>query len=273
MAMRRTTLGGLWAWMRRPEYTGEQRCWPCTTVNVGLAAVLVVATAAVSRPLALFVAVGALATIGLRGYLVPGTPELTARYLPDPIHDWFGTAPTAPVDDLGAFDVTGFLHRAGVLEEDGSDVALDWLFEAEVEQAAFALDDEATVTAAAAGLLGVAPSRLSFVTNGPAWRVLLDDAPVGQWESRAAFVADLAAHETLLGWTDEWAALPADARSRTLAAIRACLDTCPICAGEVRLGTDVVRSCCREHEVVAATCGACDRRLFEMDAAAIDHQA
>ncbi|QCC46276.1 hypothetical protein DV707_00470 [Halobellus limi] len=252
--------------IRRPEYTGDNRCLPCTAVNLALAAVLTGGVALVSPPVAAAVAVGSLASIYVRGYLVPGTPELTKRYLPERVLAWFGkgAAPVSPPE--ADFDVVSFLDRAGVVVDDGDDVALAPAFERRFEAAAFDLDTETAVTAAAADLLAVDPDRVSFVAGGASWRVLVDGSILGQWESRAAFVADLAAHRALSARTDEWASVPDAARGRTLAAVRACLETCPVCAGGIRLGTETVSSCCREYEVVAATCADCDARLFETDA-------
>ncbi|ELY94643.1 hypothetical protein C483_02890 [Natrialba hulunbeirensis JCM 10989] len=78
--------------LHQPEYTGDNRCLPCTAVNIVLA-VLLSAIAAVltwvgTGPV-VALAVGAVVfccavgLIAVRGYLVPGTPELTNRYLPD----------------------------------------------------------------------------------------------------------------------------------------------------------------------------------------------
>ncbi|MFC6975122.1 hypothetical protein ACFQL1_11345 [Halomicroarcula sp. GCM10025709] len=77
--------------LRDPEYTGENRCLPCTIVNsaiaVALAGAVGVGIAVATTPVlagvaaALVLAVSAL-SIWLRGYLVPGTPELTKRYMP-----------------------------------------------------------------------------------------------------------------------------------------------------------------------------------------------
>jgi len=66
--------------LRRPEFTGDQRCWPCTVVNGAVVLVAAAAVAAVVHP-----AVGALAgvagalAIWLRGYVVPGTPRFAPR--------------------------------------------------------------------------------------------------------------------------------------------------------------------------------------------------
>jgi hypothetical protein len=248
--------------LRRPEYTGENRCLPCTAVNLALAAALAVVATFVSPPLGVAVAVASLASIYFRGYLVPGTPELTKRYLPERVLGWFGKTDTADI----AFDAVAFLDRVAVVVDSGDDVALAPTFERRFDAAALALDTEAAMTAASADLLGVDPERVSFAGDSGSWRVLVDGSILGRWESKVAFVADLAAHRTLSAWTDEWETVPGAARGRTLSAVRACLETCPACAGEIGLGTETVRSCCREYEVVAATCTGCDARLFETDA-------
>ncbi|MFC6764475.1 hypothetical protein, partial [Natrinema soli] len=91
--------------LRQPEYTGENRCEPCTVLNLGIAAVLGSAVARKSR-LGGLLAVGiSVALIYLRGYLVPGTPTLTKRYLPPEVLRWFGKEPEPDVaSGLGGVD-------------------------------------------------------------------------------------------------------------------------------------------------------------------------
>ncbi|AFZ72044.1 hypothetical protein [Natronobacterium gregoryi] len=92
---------------RRPEYTGDSRCVPCTILNVGLAVVFSVGVAAGVRygagtTAAAIAGTATLATsllaIYLRGYLVPRTPQLTETYLPERIRRRFHDRPTG-VDD------------------------------------------------------------------------------------------------------------------------------------------------------------------------------
>lgn len=76
--------------LRQPGYTGENRCIPCTSVNVALAAASSALVAKMtSRRLASTAFVTSLGAIYLRGYLVPGTPTLTKRYLPERVLRWF----------------------------------------------------------------------------------------------------------------------------------------------------------------------------------------
>lgn len=89
----RTAATAVTATLRQPEYTGENRCPPCTVVNAVIAAVGSVTVGVVASPVAgaVALAVGA-AAIWLRGYLVPYTPQLTKRYLPERVLAWFGKA-------------------------------------------------------------------------------------------------------------------------------------------------------------------------------------
>ncbi|WP_336021510.1 hypothetical protein [Halobellus salinisoli] len=65
--------------LRRPEYTGENRCRACTLVNAVALAALVVAIGAWRPVLALVVALVGVAAIWLRGYLIPYTPRFAPR--------------------------------------------------------------------------------------------------------------------------------------------------------------------------------------------------
>ncbi|AHF98815.1 hypothetical protein HALLA_08015 [Halostagnicola larsenii XH-48] len=94
--------------LRQPAYTGENRCTPCTILNVVIAAVLVAVAVGVTvsnTGLAAATVVGTVlaavsgATIYLRGYLVPGTPRLTEAMLPARVRQWFEKRPSGVDDD------------------------------------------------------------------------------------------------------------------------------------------------------------------------------
>ncbi|WP_396613336.1 hypothetical protein ACH9L7_17035 (plasmid) [Haloferax sp. S1W] len=83
--------------LHQPEYTGENRCEPCTVLNLLIAGLLGSVVARKSK-LGGVVAVGlSIGLIYLRGYLVPGTPTLTKRYLPPEVLRWFGKDPQPAV--------------------------------------------------------------------------------------------------------------------------------------------------------------------------------
>ncbi|WP_339105431.1 hypothetical protein [Haloterrigena salinisoli] len=93
--------------LKQPAYTGENRCEPCTILNLVIAALVGSLIARKSR-LGGALAVGiSIALIYLRGYLVPGTPTLTKRYLPPELLRWFGKEPEPELaSGLGAVDGT-----------------------------------------------------------------------------------------------------------------------------------------------------------------------
>ena len=111
--------------LRQPEYTGENRCTPCTVVNIAIAVVVSGLVATVFPPAAVAVFVASVVAIYLRGYLVPGTPTLTKRYLPDSVLKLFDKydPPEPPALDDDA-DIEAFLLDVEAVEEcrDGTDL-------------------------------------------------------------------------------------------------------------------------------------------------------
>ncbi|MXV61571.1 hypothetical protein GS429_05725 [Natronorubrum sp. JWXQ-INN-674] len=110
--------------LKQPEYTGDNRCEPCTILNLAIA---VVAGSIIARKSKLggLIAVGvSIALIYLRGYLVPGTPTLTKRYLPPEVLRWFGKEPDPELaSGLGAVDSASAAATDGSESETGSSAA------------------------------------------------------------------------------------------------------------------------------------------------------
>lgn len=82
-----------------PEYTGENRCMPCAIVNIGFSIVLSSLIALFSPLFGIGTLLFCAATIYFRGYLVPGTPMLTKRYLPDRVLRYFDKHPASTTAD------------------------------------------------------------------------------------------------------------------------------------------------------------------------------
>jgi hypothetical protein len=267
---------------RQPEYTGENRCVPCTLANSVIAVVLGAILAVVWMPLGVAVLVASALAIWLRGYLVPGTPELTKRYFPDWLLAYFdkGPAGTSGFDaveaereqgaeafDAEAFDAERVLLDGGVVEpcEDVDDLCLDGGFERGWYARMDAVrDDETAAREELARQLDVDPEVVEFEEYGSATVARIDGVRAGQWESHAALVADLAAAHELPSRVDGWASLPTEARSQLLGGLRIFLEECPECGGPVFAERETVSSCCRSHEVVAASCQECGARLLEL---------
>lgn len=255
--------------LRQPAYTGDNRCTPCTAVNLAIAAVVSALVALVSLPIAGFVFVLSVGTIYLRGYLVPGTPRLTKRYFPDWLLQRFEKEPTVPQPNEAetTFDPETALVRAGALTEcaNRDDLCLDESFRTSMYEHIAAERDEDAVHTRVADVLGVDADRLSFEDHGEAFVARADGTPVGQWPSRAAFLADTAVATLLARRYSDWERRSAVERSQLLAGLRLFLETCPACMGPLAFGEETVESCCRSIDVVAVTCRECDARLFETE--------
>lgn len=274
--------------VRQPEYTGENRCTPCTVVNVVIAALLSAALGAAALPslgAAGGVAVGAAAfllsaaAIYLRGYLVPGTPALTERYLPDAVLRRFGKDPTVtgsfaeaeldePAEGRDDVEPEAVLVEAGALEEcaGGEDLCLTDEFRASWYGTIEEIREAGAEKRHLGEALGVDADELSFEDYvGDAFSAWVGERTVGIWESNAALIADVAAARELRDRHDGWAALSVPARGDVVYALRVFLDTCPECGGPVALEQDQVESCCGSHLVAAMSCEGCDSRLFELE--------
>lgn len=268
---------GVLSRFKRPEYTGENRCMPCTVVNLAIAVVASVGIAGVAWQAgapALGGAAGvgffafALAAIYVRGYLVPGTPTLTKRYFPVWLLEVFGKAPTRPGADAGEteLDPEAVLTQSGALEEcrDGADLCLTDEFRAEWHETIDAVDADEAGRDRLLDLLDVEDAdEVTIEEFGDAFRAAIDGTPVGTWQSEAAFRADLGAGSLLAERDSGWADRNVVERGRLLNGLRLFIDRCPTCGGVPEFGTETVESCCSTHDVAAVECNDCGARLFE----------
>ena len=280
--------------LRRPEYTGDNRCEPCTVLNVVLAGLLGSAIARKSRVggyAALLVSVG---LIYLRGYLIPGTPELTKRYLPPEVLRWFGKEPqletrsglgkqsesgnnsnesssetsTAdPLEETEDIDLHDYLLAEGILEpcEDRDDLCLVTEFRTEWDHKIAELADKNLEAAEAGSVLGIERNAEEFEIEqyGDAWTLVADSGTLGQWPSQGAFLADVGAARVLDTWSTQWSTLAPAQRGQILNGLRLFLKQCPGGSGSVSMNQETVESCCSSHEVITVSCDETGDRLFE----------
>jgi hypothetical protein len=262
--------------VRQPEYTGENRCIPCTVVNVAIAAVLSGLVALASVPVAIAAFLLFAGVIFVRGYLVPGTPALTQQYFPDRVLRWFDKDPTEfgvrikTGDDV---DVETVLQDVGVLEEreDISDLALTKAFRDEWYAEMDRLDED-DAQRVLGELLGIDASRISVLPRSRSFEVKVDGDTSAKWESSDAFVVDMAAERVLKDWVDNWTDLTVERRSGIARGVRVYLERCPRCDGTVTLDEEMVKSCCRAHRVLASRCDDCGVRLFEIRASEVQQE-
>lgn len=261
--------------IRLPEYTGEQRCYPCTVVNLVIAAAVSLLIGLVSVPAAVGSFIVFVATIYLRGYLVPGTPTLTKRYLPDSVLRSFDKDPvptyTVNADTDDELDVEDVLLSSGGLEESANpgDLVVTSTFEEEWSRTIDSLDETLTKETLA-GMLDVAESQIRMEDPPGSYLIGVDDRQVGRWSSKAAFDADIAAGITLCKRIDGWDDLTVEQQTGLMRGMRVFLEQCPDCGGPVTMTEETVESCCRSREVFASTCQDCGVRLFEINASQVE---
>ncbi|WP_148414265.1 hypothetical protein [Haloferax sp. KTX1] len=293
--------------LRQPEYTGENRCTPCTVVNVVIAAALSLLLGVAWPPLALVSFALFAGAIYFRGYLIPGTPTLTKTYFPDRVLRWFDKEPTparvgaaapAPAAGDDAAEPTGDEVEAGQLDGDGASAAAFDVEAALMDAGALELDDSGDELRLApafesawndeisrtdedvarrwlARMTGVDEADVTLESRARSrWVVAMaDGTTLGTWESDGALVADVAADAALDGRLDDWDRLTAEQRSALARGVRIYLDRCPTCGGDVRFGSETAESCCRSWEVLAVRCDDCEARLLEVDAESLEPEA
>lgn len=257
--------------LKQPEYIGENRCMPCTIVNVAIAVVGSAAVSVVATPFVGLPVFGlCLAAIYLRGYLVPGTPTLTKQYFPDWLlakfdkHEHDHAAPEVGEDDREPEDV---LAAAGAVTpcEQVDDLCLDESFRADWDDRMESIKADGTEKSDLSAVLDVEEDELSFEEHDEALVANLDGGRLGQWESRAALIADLGAAKLLEERYPDWDDLTVTNQSRVLSGLRIFLERCPDCGGDVAMEQETVESCCRTMDVVAVSCSECDARILEVE--------
>jgi hypothetical protein len=257
--------------LKQPEYTGENRCTPCTIVNVVIAAVGSGLVSFVFTPVGGAVAfVLSLAAIYFRGYLVPGTPTLTKRYFPDWVLAKFDKVEDETPDHEVAEDERDpeeVLAASNAVEpcEQVDDLCLTDEFRETWYDNMESIKEGGTEKSDLSTVLDVEAEKLSFDEHDEALVAQYDGGRLGQWESRAALVADLAAAKLLEDRFDEWDDLTVTNQSRVLSGLRIFLESCPDCGGDVAMEQETVESCCRTMDVVAVSCTECDSRILEVE--------
>ena len=268
--------------LQQPVYTGENRCLPCTILNSIIAIALAAAIAFLWPPAGIVALVVFAATIYLRGYLVPGTPELTQRYFPvwllrafgkEPFEEVqttdggvTGTAATDSTEQPDRDETERLLRSADVVEDcpHEDDLCLtDEFREVWWRRIRRFRGDKDRAVAQLATVLGVDPDELKFVDGTDQFGVEFTGDLIGQWDSDAAFYADLAAEPTLAEWLPEWEELDNQTRTELLAGMRAFLAACPACNAELDQVENVRKSCCAGKMVsVSVDCPDCGARVF-----------
>ena len=283
----------------REEYTGENRCMPCTIVNLLIAAGLSMIAGWIQVELGVAVLVGSILLIYLRGYLVPGTPTLTKRYLPNRVLAAFDKGPEShdeteweTLEKLEAYrentvDAESFLQEIGAIEpcEMDTEVCFTSNFNKRLREELETLKTENTDTHPAEGnkQLETGLSEGTFTIEIETISAIYDTSPssirveerdypavragrrIRKWPSEEALAIDAALYRALETLSPRWDEVPLKQRVEILRELRGLVRQCPGCGGAVGANETVVESCCATYDVVAVQCLDCGAHLLEKD--------
>ncbi len=240
------------------SYTGVNRCWPCTVLNLGLVGLLALFLRARKRSLlSLLVAVVGVAVVYLRGYLVPYTPEFAPRLVAiSPVPDeWFHgeSAHDAATQEAMAHEerdslaedveldgetILRELSAAGVIELEGErlfpEASVDTAWHDRMDELARNHSTVSRQHCRRRWSRSGTRSRTSTTRSGSC------SVPSTNVLRRPVVVAELAAYEVLGERLDDEGLRIAGAE-----AFRMFLDSCPVCGSELVESSSV--SCSGGH--------------------------
>lgn len=251
--------------VRQDEYIGENRCTPCTILNLLIAISVSGVIGAFTRVGAVLVFFIFIAIIYLRGYLLPGTPSLTKQYFPDRLLNLFH-APSSH-DSIKNSDQT---ERRLILESadairltpDESDISLALSFKREWNDQMNQLRDGDQYKHFIEEL-SLAENDVSLSNSGDVY-VEVSDAKRVQWGSETALIADAAASSVLSDRYHKWENVPLETKHDLLKGLRVFLDECPACGGDTTfVRENIPTGCCSSMRVSVSKCTDCGSRLVE----------
>ena len=260
--------------IRQQEYTGENRCPPCTMLNLIIAAALGRIVAQRSRTVGWAVFLISSLLIYLRGYLIPGTPTLTQRYLPTGVSRLLGKGyspeterayrrdgsegPAGRETDENHADGAGTLDEhllsLDVIQPDqngtdlrlATDFARDWTSELRATDT-ISPDDVAAV-------FNLSATDLTIRDRVEGYVVSTGDYTVGEWPSSSALLADIAAGRAVEDYYSNWHRLSTSERYSILSTLRIFVPECPRTGGPITERETTVSTCCQSYEVTSIVC-------------------
>lgn len=253
---------------QQSEHTGENRCNPCTIVNLCIAGFLSILAFTISSSLSIAVFLVCCGVILLRGYLVPGTPTITRRYFPDFLLRWFDKSPKTEIDrsvngeDNRTVDPVSLLIDAGVIVDPAEDdLQLSEGFRNAWRDHVEILSGK-DPTVVLGHLFSIDSGSLSVGSAGERMTVHRNGDLFTLWPSRAAYLTDVAASEALDARSEEWNAIDHEQRGRILQRLRVFLDQCPSCQGTIADG-EATRGCCVDEQYFEVFCEDCGATILE----------
>lgn len=204
----------------------------------------------------------ALGLIWLRGYLVPGTPELTKNYMPEWMLSIFGKSDDEFVVDgvqHSSIDLESVLIENGILTdcESRDDLCLADSFEDELHDILMSIDQPEMST------IDVNDAELNLHRRGDGYVLTRGNRPIAMWPSQTELKVDIGGGDLLKRSISDWDSYSLIDKLTLICGLRVFLPTCPDDGGPVSMETKTVESCCSNNEVVAFICEDSGVRLLE----------
>lgn len=266
--------------LQNPQYTGKNRCTPCTVANMAISAGLTMLVWRKSKIGGIFTLVATSVMVYLRGYLVPGTPELTKRYLPDQVLKQFehhepvsmaqtpdsttstDTASNPTEERINPVEV---LNAMGILDDEDAehDASLSIEAQEDWQDRVSGLSTERVNAEELAEALGLPEKDWELKKEGGGYLLESSEDAAGPWPSQGAVMADIATADWFNDTQPVWHDIPSSERLVLLRSMRVFLDEHPTTGAPICVSEDVVESCCRSTNVIAYECSETGQRLLE----------
>lgn len=264
---------------RRPEYTGENRCIPCTVVNSIIAVGVTGVLTTLNPILGICSVVASAILLYYRGYLIPGAPTITKRYMPDRVLEMFGKEPilTTPgfiepnnerFDDTTEFNTLSLLLRHGVIQptDDGEDIELTTVFKETFPEVN---SDDPISRAEAVFQSHFQDLSIDGQSDVP-YLINTADTVLLSWTSETALRIDAQSAQALDNFVPNTEALNKNEYFSLLQSIRALREICPKCGDVIRFTQQERETCCQTYTANVLSCDSCGDTLLEVNDSALN---
>lgn len=251
--------------LRNPRYTGESRCWPCTVLNLGLVVLVSGGVALAGNVIVASVVLAAgTAAITLRGYALPGTPQLTGR-LPDPILKLFGKEPASVSPNANS---VRSVQDVGLIKPEDDTISLVESVRKEYERRTQDLvsDREHLKAAVIETFNEIVEVSVNRSLGGDEnWFAKDSDGNlIMKWEARPVVAMDVVGETLLAERVSNWSEYELNHRSRARALLRRGNRTCPACGSDFESDSKSEVVCCGGRSLVGTLrCPACSYAVVD----------
>lgn len=284
-----TTIVGDFERIKNPNHTGENRCFPCTVLNLLIIIGVGLLIGVFQIYLGFAFTIIGIVVIYFRGYLVPYTPLITEYLFLDRLVGHFTRSHSATSNSTYGSKTNGdtdqslvetefetiqqlnryrenkvdpalFLHDCGILE--CVDTSGNWQFSngiiGDIDQHIQEYRSNLISLSTFEEFFDVPRDHLELKNRE--YPVIRVNRRIWKWPTRSALIIDLALEKTIREYTSEWEALPLRQRMEILESFRPLYAKCPLCSADLELTEHMHESCCRSakvHQLRCAECGEC----------------